>query len=94
MTRSTLETAIRNKRVIMFTYKYSLRTVEPHLLGISNTGVLTLSAYQLLGGSGQGWRDFHIGKIHGITTTGQSFVQPRLGYNPFDTTMSQILARV
>lgn len=92
--RNTITEAIRDKQVVMFNYKSSLRFVEPHLLGISRTGRLTLSAWQLSGGSGEGWRDFHIDDMYNVNFSGRFFAKPRYGYNPFDSTMSEIIARL
>lgn len=86
--------AIRDRRVISFLYKGRIRTVEPHLVGYDRDGDLTLSGWQLSGGSGIGFRDFHVSKISGLSITQQTFAGPRLGYNPNDTTLSQIVARL
>lgn len=86
--------AIKNRDMITFQYKGRSRTVEPHLLGYDADDDLTLSAWQHSGGSGQGWRDFHVAKLHGLTTTGHSFDHARQGYNPDDSTISRILCRL
>lgn len=85
---------IKNKSVISFSYKNTTRVVEPHLLGHDKDGDLTLSAWQLSGGSGQGFRDFHVSKISGVATTGKNFERARLGYNPNDRTLSRVLCRI
>ena len=84
---------IGNRDVITFNYKGHPRRVEPYLLGYDKDGGLTLSAWQLSGGSGTGWRNFHVSKISGIATTAYNFSQTRQGYNRYDSTMSQILCR-
>jgi len=86
--------AIRDKRIISFRYKGAIRTVEPHLVGYDSDGDLTLSAWQLSGGSGQGFRDFHVGKLSGLTITDQAFAGPRRGYNPRDRTLDRIVCRL
>lgn len=86
--------AIKDRAVISFHYKGRLRTVEPHLLGIDSDGDQTLSAWQLTGGSGQGWRDFHIARISGLAKTGAQFAGARQGYNPNDSTLSRIVCRL
>lgn len=90
----TIITAIQNRSVISFYYKGKLRTAEPHLLGYDTRNHLTLSAWQLSGGSGVSFRDFHVSDMSGITTTGQTFSGARAGYNPSDRTMPRILARL
>jgi len=86
--------AIQNHLVLSFYYKQSLRTVEPHLIGYDSNNNLTLSAWQLSGGSGQGFRDFHVSNISGVTTTGKNFVGARPGYNRNDATIPRVLHRL
>ena len=86
--------AIQSRAVLSFRYKGKMRTVEPHLLGYDTKNHLTLSAWQLSGGSGVGFRDFHVSDMSGITTTGQTFAGARRGYNPNDSRMTRILARL
>ncbi len=86
--------AIQARKRISFTYKGSRREVEPHLLGYDSDGDLTLSAWQLSGGSGEGWRDFHVSKISGLTKGLTGFESPRPGYNRNDETISQIVCRI
>jgi hypothetical protein len=78
----------------MFYYKGNIRVVEPHLLGYDADNDLTLSAWQISGGSGQGFRDFHVSKISTVTTTGKCFAHARQGYNPKDKTVSRVLCRI
>lgn len=86
--------AIQNRQVIKFLYDGAWRTVEPHQLGLDHDGDLTLSAWQLSGGSGVDWRDFHIANVSGLTTAGQNFSGPRPGYNPHNSKMSRVLCSV
>ncbi len=83
-----------NRRVISFTYDGRARTVEPHLLGYDDDGDLTLSAWQLSGGSGRGWRDFHVARLSGLSTTGSIFAGARPEYNPRDKTIVRIVCRL
>jgi predicted DNA-binding transcriptional regulator YafY len=76
--------AIAERRVIQFRYKFKTRTVEPHMVGWGKDGVLTLSGWQLSGGSGMAFRDFHLDKLTELYITRQTFEQPRPGYNPDD----------
>ncbi|MEP1931300.1 MAG: WYL domain-containing protein [Roseibium sp.] len=71
--------AIKNRQVVSFTYEHRVRTVEPHLVGYDGDGDLTLSAWQLSGGSGVGWRDFHVSKLTGLATTGQTLPKRATG---------------
>ena len=96
--RDTICEAISAKRLIRFWYpgsRPSYRTVEPHLLGVDEAGDdVTLSAFQVEGGSGNAWRDFHVSKITQLTVLEQTFSAPRQGYNARDTTMSRIICRI
>ena len=86
--------AIRDKKVIQFRYKGAIRRAEPHALGYDGSNILTLSAWQLAGGSGQEFRDFHVDKLSELATTGQTFASARQGYNPNDPTLSRVVCRL
>lgn len=85
---------IQSKSVISFSYKGSTRVVEPHLLGYDKDNDLTLSAWQLSGGTGKGFRDFHVSNIYGAATTGKNFESARPGYNRNDSTMTRVVCRL
>ena len=85
--------AIRGKQIVSFVYKGSLRTVEPHLFGYDTKGELTLSAWQLSGGTGQDWRYFQLSKISYFATTGTNFQALRPKYIPTDPYFRQVLCR-
>ncbi|CAN7686592.1 WYL domain-containing protein [Phyllobacterium sp. LjRoot231] len=86
--------AIRQRKLIRFTYDDHVRTVEPHLAGYDSNRDLTLSAWQLSGGNGEGWRAFHISKITALTITGHSFEGTRQGYNPRDPRIPQVICHL
>lgn len=88
-----LTVAIAERRLVEFRYKFQLRVAEPHLLGYDKDGDLTLSAWQTSGPK-PGFRDFHIAKLSGLRATERHFERARKGYNPNDSTMSRILARL
>jgi len=94
MSQSVLCDAIRRKHVVQFSYKGTTRTAEPHAVGYDGSGDLTLSAWQLSGGSGTGWRDFHVSKLSALSTTARTFARARPGYNPNDRTLVRILCRL
>ena len=93
MSQQVICSAIADRRVLSFRYKRIVRTVEPHLLGYDSDGDLTLSAWQL-SGTGQGWRDFHVSKLSGLTTTERTFSGPRAGYNRWDQTIDRVVCRL
>ncbi len=78
--------AIRNRERLGFWLRVwsdvPRREVEPHLLGYDDDGELTLGAWQLAGGSGKGWRRFHVAKLTGLSTTGTNFSGARSRYDP------------
>jgi predicted DNA-binding transcriptional regulator YafY len=86
--------AIQARQVVTFTYKFKVRTVEPHAVGYDSDGDLTLCGWQLAGGSGQDFRDFHLDKATSFSTTGTTFAMPRPGYNRNDPTLSRILCQL
>lgn len=86
--------AIEQMRVIEFLYKGSFRSAEPHTLGHSKRGVLTLCAWQLSGGSAEAWRDFHVELIQGLSLTDEHFDGPRPGYNPCPTTLTNVVCTI
>jgi hypothetical protein len=94
MSNETICDAIAKRLVISFNYTGKQRTVEPHTLGYDRAGDLTLCAWQLSGGSGPGWRDFHYKKMSGIELTGAQFPGSRPGYNPDDSTLVRIVRRL
>lgn len=94
MSKEAICDAIGKRSTLSFMYSGSQRTVEPHILGYDRGGDLTLSAWQVSGGSGQGWRDFHLAKMTAIVATGTQFSDSRPGYNPNDTTLDRIVCRL
>jgi hypothetical protein len=94
MSSDTICKAIETHVEISFQYKGVRRTVEPHAVGFDKNGKLKLSAWQLSGGSGVGWRDYDLTLMTGITVTKDNFANPRPGYNPNDSTLSRIVCRL
>lgn len=94
MSRQAVVEAIANMKLLEFRYRGSWRLVEPHALGYNRRGVLTLCAWQLSGGSAEDWRDFHVDLMTDVVVTNDTFEGPRDGYNPNDSTLSSILARL
>jgi predicted DNA-binding transcriptional regulator YafY len=86
--------AISQRKCITFNYKNALRRVEPHLLGYNTKNNLTLSAWQLGSGGGEGWRAFHVDLLTNLSVSDDNFSQARPGYNPNDETMIRIVCRI
>jgi hypothetical protein len=89
----TITDAIQRKRILRLDYHGVSRTVMPHILGHDGKGHLALSAYQV-GGTGNGWRMFHVDEANEITLTEKGFGSPRHDYNPDDPAFGSILAQL
>ena len=74
--------AIKARRVLSFAYKASDRTAEPYILGYDDKGKLVLSAVQLSGGSGSGFRSFDLAGLSAVAATGRHFRGTHPDYNP------------
>jgi hypothetical protein len=85
---------IERMQVVEFRYKGSFRSAEPHTLGYSRRGMLTLCAWQLTGGSGEAWRDFHVELMQDVTLKSEHFDGPRPGYNPCPTTLTNLICTI
>lgn len=92
--RDVIAKAIEGLELLTFKYKGTQRTVEPHTFGTDTKGHETLCAWQLSGGSGQGFRDFHLSEMSGVQSTGDTFGTARAGYRRGDTTMTRIHAQL
>lgn len=68
--------AIKEKKVLSFTYSGLPRIVEPHIYGI-NDGVTQLLGYQIRGSSNNGvipnWRRFKLSAIQNLQLLNESF---------------------
>ena len=82
--------AIQSRSLIQFQYNLGAdpgpRLVEPHMIAYNEAENLSLSAWFLGGESasqkGQGWREYLLSGISGVTVLRQQFSAPRPGYNP------------
>ncbi|MFA7084241.1 MAG: hypothetical protein WC141_06890 [Arcobacteraceae bacterium] len=93
-----IKQAIESRKVLEFYYKDDLRIVEPHTYGVTKTGKGSLRAYQVGGNSTDsetiGWKLFTVDKIQNLQIKEISFVGTRDGYNPNDSIMTSIYARL
>lgn len=87
--------AIRNQKVLEFSYNGQSRVVEPQTYGISIAGRPILRGYQRSGGSASGYtkglRLFELGKISHLRETGDPFLKARPEHNPNDSAMSDVI---
>ena len=85
--------AISSRRTVMFYYSGFMREVEPYLLGYDESGEMKLSAWQLSGGRRQGWREYPVSHLSGLSTTGRTFTGLRSDYFPKQETIDRIVCR-
>lgn len=85
--------AIWEARLLSFTYKGASRWVEPHAYGRQANGNDSLSAWQLGGGSGEGFRLFLLSELQNLTL-GDPFDGPRPDYRKRDKRFVHIYAEL
>ena len=86
--------AIREMRVLTFSYEYKMRSVEPYALYYTKDGDdPLLEAWQLSGGSAVDWRDFHLAKLSAPTITDTHFSK-RTGYRLESPRRGRVLCQV
>jgi hypothetical protein len=91
---NTILEAIGERRILAFTYKGKDRTAEPYIVGYDEHGKLVLSAVQLSGGSGFGFRSFDVDGLSSIAKTAGRFYGTHPDYNPRDPYFMRILGQV
>jgi len=91
-------TAIKEMRLLNFTYNDCHRVVEPHRYGISDSGNELLRCYQIRGNSSSGkvpaWLLLTVEKIMNLTLCQETFPKPRDGYTKDDKAMSTIFCEL
>lgn len=91
---NTIYEAIGDRRVLAFTYKGKERTAEPYIVGYDDKDHLALSAVQLSGGSGAGFRSFRVDELSSVAKTDRRFHGTHPDYNPRDPLFAHILKQV
>ena len=90
--------SIQNMTMLDCIYDGHTRKIEPHLCGRSKTGRILLRCFQIEGsstsGTNFGWKLFDLKKIHSLRVTDEQFFYPRPQYNPDDSAMIEIYARL
>ena len=90
MSVTVIAAAIQTRNQISFQYNLGKdpgpRLVEPYMIAYNKAGHLALSAWFLGGNSesqeGQGWREYLLSGVSGVTVLRGQFLTPRPGYNP------------
>ncbi len=90
----TIANAIRERHLLRITYKGESREVEPHLYGRQTSGKDALSAWQRSGGSGVGFRLFHLADLSACAELAISFPGPRDGYNRDDKQFAVVFVQL
>jgi predicted DNA-binding transcriptional regulator YafY len=86
--------AILKRRRLSFTYGGGTRIVDPYILGVDDEGRLLLSAVQVSGGSGAGFRTFRVDAIAAPAVTDQKFFGNHPDYNPRDRLFAHVLCQI
>jgi hypothetical protein len=91
---NTIYEAIGRRLILAFVYKGTERTVEPYIVGYDDKRQLVLSAVQLTGGSGAGFRSYRVDELSSVATTGRHFPGTHPAYKPHDPYFVQVLKQV
>lgn len=91
---NTIYEAIGERRILSFVYKGKERTAEPYIVGYDDKNHLLLSAVQLSGGSGSGFRTFRVDELTSVAKTDRRFDGAHPDYNRRDPLFAHILKQV
>lgn len=87
-------TAIREKRLLSFTYDNHQRVVEPHCYGLTRTGKEAIRCYQVRGTGkdphGSPWHLMTMDKVGALQLLEETFATARDGYRRGDKGMATI----
>lgn len=90
----TILKAIEDHRTLSFVYKGKARTADPYILGYDDKDRFVLSAVQLSGGSGAGFRSFHVEELSAVEATERRFSGTHPDYYPRDPYFARVLGQV
>lgn len=90
---ATICKAISDHAQLVFSYKGVQRWVEPHAYGLQSNGKEALCAWQIAGGSGDGFRLFLVDDMIGLSIA-DLFEEPREGYRRGDQRFQPIFAEL
>jgi len=95
---ATIVTAIRERRLLRFTYHGHIRLVHPHTYGTTQKGRMALRAYQVGGTTGSGhtpdWRIFRFADMRDATLLTDTFAGAAPDYKPNDPAFATIVAQL
>lgn len=93
MVERFVRAAIQGKRLLQFRYERAVRVVEPHRFGYGASGEAMMLAWAGQGECGEGWQEFRLGGISGISIIGGASLAPRQSW-PSNTMMHRIECQV
>jgi len=95
---SLIDDAIVGLRLLSFIYKGYTRVVQPHIYGIDSTGHVSLSCYQVRGGShsgrSSGWKHCRLDGIEAAHLLDERFSGPRPDYNAWDKNFIRVFSQL
>jgi hypothetical protein len=90
--------AIRSRQILTFDYDGYHRVVQPYCHGFTSTGMESLRALQIKGGSRSGLlgrgKIWTVAKMQNLRVAAETFEADDPDYNPDDTAMVEIHCRV
>lgn len=86
--------AIAQRQRLALAYKDDIRIVDPYMVGYDAQGRLWLSAVQIMGGSGPGFRSYAAEDIASLAMTEEKFVPDHPDYNPRDRMFARVLCQI
>jgi hypothetical protein len=95
----TIMEAIQKRTALLVEYSGEVRPIEPHAIGETRSGNVVVRVWQMAGGSlggspVPGWRLMRLDRIDKLEPVDSPSRAPRPMYNPDDSAMQKILARV
>jgi predicted DNA-binding transcriptional regulator YafY len=85
--------AIKEKRLLRFTYDFKSRVVEPHAYGETDDGNELLRGWQQAPLPAD-WRTFRLDKAVGLSIADARFLKPRPDYKRDDTAMHRVFCQL
>ena len=90
--------AIRERRLLMFAYRDTIRIVEAHRYGEAANGNRLVNAWLRPGHSRTtpdgGWRNFQLHDIENVQLLDETFAGPREGYAAHDRSLATVFAEL
>jgi predicted DNA-binding transcriptional regulator YafY len=86
--------AIRERRLLRFSYEGGAREIEPYCHGFSGEAQELVRGYQVAGtsrsGEATGWKTFRVDRMADVAVSFTTFPPGREGYDPADNRMATL----